>query len=250
MKTNLKTIKKLFIISIIAFNFGCENKKEEKTTQSEEIFNQKSKIDSTLTQKKANSDELKPHQKQFIESFRKTEQTASITDFETKDNKNNAYLTKLSELTNLNHEQVCQISAKFGVYELEKIVDAMPTDSAKTKEAKRLTLLMRFNRLSLPQKGKDYLINKKNESLSKQSQLQSYLDVYQEAAKLHMDINEKIDLNKSNYPKSQKLATLIGVGFEKLALIESQLGVLGLHSAIMNIPDFPKKEEALKIISK
>lgn len=242
----------LFILCFISL-FGCSSQEKKENNPKQELLQQSQNTtqqDALKNQDTTNTQILTPHQEQFVKSFRKAEQTVSITDFEKLDNYNNTYLTKLSELTNLNHKQVCQIAAEFGLQELEKIVNALPTDSSQTKEAKRLTTLMRFNRLSLSKEAKEYLISKKNGSLSKEKQLESYLSVYEEAAKLHTDIDEKIELNKKMYPKSEKLANLTKISFEKFALIESQLGLLGLRSAILNIPNFPHKEKALEIISK
>lgn len=251
--TTKNNLKFLFILSFISL-FGCTQEKEQNNQNEETLQENQNNIqkdsknienqDSTTTSK-----ELEAHQAQFVEAYRKSEKTASITDFKKENNYKNLYLTKLSELTNLNHEQVCQISAKFGLYEVEKIVKAMP-QSEKAIEAKRLTTLMRLNRLSLSKEAKDYLESKKNPSLSSQKQTDVYLSVYEEAALLHTDVDQKLKLDKKTYPKSNQLAQLTQLDFKKLATIESQLGLLGLRSAIMNIPNFPQKDKALEIISK
>lgn len=190
-------------------------------------------------------------QKKADQSYEKAKEVVSIKDLSTnqKDKKQNTYIKNLSVLTNLDYDKLAEIKFKKGLREIEKVIATLPENESK-KEALRLTTLMRFGRAMLPTQSKEYLLSKKDASLSQNEQLELYLNVYVEAALVSSDFEEEIKLDSKNFEKSTQLAQLTGLSFEKFALIENQLTTLGLHSAIANIPDFPKKEEALKIISK
>ncbi len=251
----------LFIIST-SFFLSCDNKKEKtneiskETTQQEHLEIKKTiQIEKKQFLKKEKEfDSPKASQstqKQTEQSFQEAQKVISIKDLENKEKiKKNTYLTKIAQLTQLEYNKIEEIKNKKGLREIEKIIATLPENESK-KEAQRLTVLMRFNRVSLSQEAKEYLLSENGELIPVRDKFDFYLDKYVEAAFLHSNFGEKIELNPKNFENSKKISEIMSpLSFEKLAIIESQLGLLGLHSAILNIPDFPKKEEALKIISK
>ncbi|PIY12718.1 MAG: hypothetical protein COZ18_01450 [Flexibacter sp. CG_4_10_14_3_um_filter_32_15] len=240
---------------------SCDNKKEKVTDNIEENSQKKdSEIDKILTVERSqflkdtatfNSPKASEStQKQVEESYQKATKVVSIQNLKNeKDEKQNTYIKKIAELTQLEYDKIAEIKNKKGLREIEKIIATLPENESK-KEAKRLTTLMRFNRVALSEEAKKYLLTNNDNTLSQKESIEFYIDKFVEAAFLYSNFEEKIKLDTKKFEKSRQLAELTLLDFEKLALIESQLGLLGLRSVIMNIPDFPKKEEALKIISK
>lgn len=190
-------------------------------------------------------------QKQTELSYQEAQKVISITSLKKgeKVEKQDTYLKKIAQLTQLEESKINLIRNKKGLREIEKIIITLPENDSK-KEAQRLTTLMRFDRVVFSKKAKEYLLTNNNNILSPKERIEFYLDKFVEAAFLHSIFGEKTELNAKDFEKAKEISEITLLNFEKLAIIESQLGLLGLRSAILNIPDFPQKQEALKIISK
>lgn len=270
MQTSFKKYSILPLLVFMIFStsifLSCDNKKEkteeviEENSKKEELEKEKSEVATTIiinnsqflkdTENFNSPKASQSTQKQIEESYKKATEVVSIQDLENKkEEKQNTYIKKISLLTQLDYDKIAEIKNKKGLREIEKIIATLPENDSK-KEAQRLTTLMRFNRVALSEEAKKYLLSKKNDALSEKEQVEIYLSMFVETAFLHSNFEEKIELDSKKIKKSGQLAELTQLDFEKLAVIESQLGTLGIHSAILNIPNFPKKEEALKMISK
>ncbi|WP_041264124.1 hypothetical protein [Bernardetia litoralis] len=251
-----------FIIFSTSLFLSCDNKKEKNKEAIEE--NQKkeeSEIDKTITiessqflENEIEFDTPKASettQKKAEASYQEAQKVVSINNLKkSKEEKQNTYIKKIAQLTQLEYNKIAIIKNKKGLREIEKIIATLPENESK-EEAQRLTILMRFNRVALSKEAKEYLLLENGELIPVKDKFDFYLDKYVEAAFLHSNFGEKIELSTKKFEKSKQIAEIISpLSFEKLAIIESQLGILGLHSAIINIPDFPQKEEVLKIISK
>lgn len=237
---------------------SCDNKNEE--TSEENPIEKEAEISETITiennpflKDKTEFDSPKASpttQKQTENSYQEAQKVVSISNLKNKkENSQNTYIKKIAQLTQLDYDKIAKIKNKKGLREIEKIIATLPENDSK-KEAQRLTVLVRFNRVALSEEAKEYLLANDKDTLSPKEKIDFYLDKYVEAAFLYSNFEDKIELDTKKFKKSRQLAESTTLDFEKLALIESQLGVLGLHSAVVNIPDFPNKEEALKIISK
>lgn len=256
----------LFIIISTSLFFSCDNEKEKTEENSKETTEQNQKqeeleIKKTIQieksqflkqEKEFNSPKASQStQKQAENSYQEAQKVVSIDALkkDTKDRKQNTYIKKIAQLTQLEYNKIEEIKNKKGLREIEKIIATLPKNDSR-KEAQRISILMRFNRVVLSEEAKEYLLDENGELIPVRDKFDFYLDKYVEAAFLYSNVGEKIELNTEEFEKSKKISEITPLNFEKLAIIESQLGLLGLRSAILNIPDFPQKEEALKIISK
>lgn len=268
MQTLFKKYSVLLLLALFTncLLLSCENKKEKTEEISKEDSKKNLKEEEPQTDKNItieSSDFLNQEkefdspqasettQKQTEKSYQEAQKIVGISDLKnTKNEKKSTYIAKIAQLTQLEYDKIAEIKNKKGLRKIEQIIATLPENDSK-KEAQRLTTLMRFNRIALSEDAKKYLLAENGELIPVRDKFDFYLNKYVEAAFLHSNIGEKIELNTKDVEKAKKIAEIVSpLSFEKLAIIESKLGVLGLRSAIMNIPDFPKKEEALKIISK
>lgn len=266
MQTRFKNFSALllivFLFSHTLFFTSCNDDKEKQqdiqttqedaTTVSEKTTEKKIIIDNSLVLKDTSNFDVTTSEvttKKVEKIYKEVQNTASLAAFrKNKTTTKTNYIKKISALTKLSQEKLEEIKSRKGLREIENIISTLPEGKTK-KEAERITHLMRLGRLSVPVQAKDYLLSKKTDTLTQNEQINAYLDVYVEAATLHSSFETETNINTKQTKKAQDLAALTGLSIEKLAIIENQLGVLGLRSAITNIPNFPQKEEALKSVS-
>lgn len=254
MKFLIKKYTLFIFIFMSILLFGCNSKREKGIETTVENRDEK-EIAANETITKDNSQFLEvaesfnspeaseATQNQLEKSYQKSQKTVN-----TKVLKQSIYIKKISTLTKLDLDKMVEIKYGKGLKEIEKIIATLPENESK-REAQRLTMLMRFSRIALSEEAKEYLLSKKDDALSEKEQIETYLTVFVEASYLNSNSGEEIKSSTKKLIKAKQVAELTQLDFEKLAIIESQLGLLGLRSAITNIPNFPQKEKALKIIS-